>query len=210
MSPDRHEDIRMPCVCPACQKTLYSTAASRPQPSITRLAVLLFVSAGVLSAVVYFISMFVLRETITISETPIRDGWVMRTHLPTSLLALISAPIALVPGLLIGWFAGRMPKLRRLRCWNCGWTERYPTSAVWSTTTSSSPSSNESCATPFDSIVDEGDPWKDCAAWAYAEIRRGRLAEEVEQELIAEGWPRDEVETMVEKCRREARKRGMG
>jgi hypothetical protein len=58
-------------------------------------------------------------------------------------------------------------------------------------------------------IVDDVDPWKECTAWAYAEIRQGRLPEDVEADLVAQGWPQDDVAGMVERCRKEARqKRG--
>lgn len=194
----------MPYRCPACERTLYASAHSRPGPSSTLPARLLFVAAGVVVAVIYSVLFFMLREKLA-TRTPLGEDSELVHYPPTIFVSLITLPVALVPGLAIGWAAARIPRVRVIRCWNCGWSWTYPVTAIWAT-----PPSGISAGTSTaeeQPIVDDSDPWKDCRAWAYAEIRQGRTPEAVTGELVAQGWPRDDVEIMVEQCRREARDR---
>jgi hypothetical protein len=188
---------------------LYSTTVSRPHPTTTTPARFLFAVAGCVTAVVYFSVILYLRSAWSWRIGDIGDtGMVLVGHPPVLVLALIALPAALVPGLGFAWLARRFGKVRRLRCWNCKWSQSFPVNAVWSSEAAQpaqaqfTPAQSDS---PFDQIVNDADPWKECTDWAYAEIRRGRVPEDVEKELISQGWPKDDVEIMVEKCRREAR-----
>lgn len=196
--------LQIPYRCPACDRTLYSSAFSRPGPSSRLPARLLFVVAGLIAATTYLALTVVLREKLA-WRTPLNDEVELVHYPPTIGLSLITLPVALVPGLAIGWIATRFRKVRLVRCWNCGWRQKYPLSAVWAPEPAASGANVSRTGQP--SIVDDSDPWTECRAWAYAEIRTGRLPEDVTEELIAQGWPRDDVEIMVEKCRREARDR---
>lgn len=198
--------IRMPNCCPACNRTLYSSSHSRPGPSSTVPARLLFVVAGVVVAVIYCVLFFILREKLA-TRSPLSEDSELVQYPPTIFVSLISLPVALIPGLAIGWAAARIPRVRLIRCWNCGWSWSYPVTAIWA---SDPVGVVPTTITPQQQpIVDDSDPWKECRAWAYAEIRTGRSPEDVTEELVAQGWARDEVEGMVEQCRREARDRKM-
>jgi hypothetical protein len=197
--------IRMPYRCPACDRTLYSTSASRPGVSSTLTARLLFLAAGLVTAAIYFVLLIVLRETLA-TRTRLDNDLVLVHYPPTMLLTAITLPVALIPGLAIGWVAGRMPRVRVVRCWNCHWCQAFAPNAVWA----SEPAPPGGLIHSTDTgpaIVDDTDSWRECTAWAYGQIRSGRLPEEVTEELIAQGWPRDDVESMAERCRREARER---
>jgi len=199
--------IRMPYRCPACDKTLYSSAASRPGPSSTLRARLLYLTAGIVVAAIYLTLLIVLREKFSWT-TPLGNGWVLVQYPPVKLLSLVALPVALVPGVAIGWIASRIPRVRVVRCWSCRWSQRFPLNAVWASAPSE-PAAHRG-STGIQPIVDDSDPWEECKAWAYAEVRQGRLPEDVSEELIGQGWPRDDVEIMVEQCRREARDRRRG
>lgn len=194
----------MPYRCPACDRALYSSTFSRPGPSSTLPARLLFLAAGLTVATIYAVLFFMLREKLAM-RTPLSNDSELVHYPPTIFVSLIALPVALVPGLAIGWIAARIPRIRVIRCWNCGWSATYPVTAIWETV-SSAPNAKDS-STPQQPLIDDTDPWKDCRAWAYAEIRQGRLPEDVTEELVGQGWPRDDVETVVEQCRREARDR---
>jgi hypothetical protein len=126
---------RMPFLCPACQRTLYSTSASRPQPATTLLAIGLFAAGGAVASFVYLIVMLFLRDkfSMRIADIPNSNLTLYRTP-PTALLSVVALPIALVPGFAIGWLANRLPKVRRLRCWSCRWSARYPANSIWERT----------------------------------------------------------------------------
>lgn len=194
----------MPYRCPACDRTLYSSAHSRPQPRSTIRARLLVAAAGMVVAVIYSVLFLVLREKLA-TRTPLGEHAELVHYPPTIFVSLITLPVALVPGLVIGWVAARIPRIRVIRCWNCGWSWTYPLTAIWTTP----PSGITAGGTTAEQqpIVEDSDPWKECRAWAYAEIRTGRSPEEVTEDLVAQGWTRDDVEVMVEQCRREARDR---
>lgn len=196
--------IRMPYRCPACDRALYSSTFSRPGPISTLPARLLFLAGGLTVATIYAVLFFMLREKLAM-RTPLGDDSELVHYPPTIFVSLITLPVALVPGLAIGWIAARIPRIRVIRCWNCHWSATYPLTAIWETA-SSVPHANDS-STLQQPLVDDTDPWKDCRAWAYAEIRQGRLPKDVTDELVRQGWPRDDVETVVEQCRREARDR---
>lgn len=199
--------IRMPLECPGCQTTLYPTIGSRPKPSAARPATFLYIIAGTIAAATYYVGLVLLRDWLKRPIGPVfgDENMVLYYVPPTWLLSLVALPVGLVPGLAIGWVAARLPEVRRLQCWNCGWSATFPARALWA-----EPSPQRSATAPsnaFDVIVDDTDPWTACTAWAYGEIREGRLPEDVEADLVAQGWPPDDVAGMVERCRREARGR---
>lgn len=200
--------MRMPIACPDCHKAIYTTSGSRPAPTAPRRATLLYIVAGTVTALTYLVGLVVLREWLKEPVGPVLgDDDVVLYRVPSTwFLSVIALPVALVPGFFVGWVAARLPNVRRLRCWNCGWSATFPATAVWA-----EPAPQRSRAVSRETFVvvaDDADPWKECSAWAYAEIRQGRLPEDVEAELVAQGWPPDEVAVMVERCRKEARQRG--
>jgi hypothetical protein len=118
-----------------------------------------------------------------------------------------SLPVALVPGLALGWIAHRLPRVRRIRCWKCGWKQTYPGNAKFKIIPESAASHSATSSTSWPQIVENNDLVTRCWRWTYDEIRGGRSADEVAQELIEQGWPRDEIDWMVDKCRQEVRDR---
>ena len=122
--------VRMPLRCPACDRVLYSSAASRPELRSTLRARLLLLIAGTLVAAIYLVLLIALREKFS-WRTPLENGWVLVHYPPVWILSLVALPIALVPGIAIGWLAARMPKVRIVRCWKCRWTQVYPATAMW-------------------------------------------------------------------------------
>jgi hypothetical protein len=199
---------RIPHACPACHKTLFAAAASRPEPTNKPAAKGLYVAAATATVAIYAVVIMTLRELLKVPIGEIGDSGVVLYRMPpTWIIGLIALPIALVPGFAIGWMAARVRQELRVRCWNCGWAERFPVGMEWEQPRETKVSAS-SDAQAFEVIADDVDPWKECTAWAYAEIRGGRLPEDVEADLVAQGWPRDDVEGMVERCRREARGRG--
>lgn len=55
---------------------------------------------------------------------------------------------------------------------------------------------------PLEHIVDDVEAREEAAAWAYMEIKRGRLAEDVHADLVAKGWDYDDAEGLVEQARK--------
>jgi hypothetical protein len=127
--------IRMPYRCPACDRALYSSTFSRPGPSSTLPARLLFVAAGLAVATIYAVLFFWLREKLAV-RTPLGDDSEFVHYPPTIFVSLITLPVALVPGLAIGWIAARIPRIRVIQCWNCRWSATYPLTAIWETASS--------------------------------------------------------------------------
>ena len=197
--------IRMPYGCPACRKTLYSTSSSRPAAGATRRAKFLYVAAGTVTSLTYLVILVVLRELLKRPIGPVlgTDEVILYHVPPTWLLSVVALPVALIPGFAIGWVAARLSHVRQLRCWNCGWSAAFPAGAAWA----DPPPERTPASRPagFEVVADDANPWKECTAWAYAEIRQGRLPEDVEADLIAQGWPPDDVAGMIEQCRKEAR-----
>jgi hypothetical protein len=58
---------------------------------------------------------------------------------------------------------------------------------------------------PFDHIIDDEGPRKECADWAFGEIGGGRSPEEVAADLVANGWPEYDAEEICERARKETR-----
>jgi hypothetical protein len=202
-----NDPIRMPFACPDCQKSLYSVMSLRPPLRAPRRAIALYIVAGTVTSLTYLVLLLVLREWLKEPIGPVFGNKdIVLYHVPpTRLLSIVALPVALVPGLGIGWVASRLPNVRRLRCRTCGWSATFPAAAIWT-----DPPSERSRATlsqAFDVIVNDTNPWEECAVWALAEIREGRLPEDVEADLVAQGWPPDDVAGMVERCRKEARQR---
>jgi hypothetical protein len=122
--------VRMPHRCPACDRVLYSSAASRPELRSTLRARILLLIAGTLVAAVYLVLLVGLREKFS-WRSPLSDGWVLVHYPPVWILSIVALPIALVPGIAIGWLAARMPKVRIIRCWKCRWSQVFPANALW-------------------------------------------------------------------------------
>jgi hypothetical protein len=122
--------VRMPHRCPACDRVLYSSAASRPELRSTLRARFLLLIAGTLVAAVYLVLLVALREKFSWT-TSLGNGWVLVHYPPVWVLSIVALPIALVPGIVIGWLAARMPKVRIIRCWKCRWSQVFPATALW-------------------------------------------------------------------------------
>src|SRR5689334_11810880 len=60
---------RMPQACPDCHKTLYATSTSRPALRATRRATFLYILAGIVAALTFYVALVVLRELL---KRPIR------------------------------------------------------------------------------------------------------------------------------------------
>src|SRR5436309_1248687 len=58
---------------------------------------------------------------------------------------------------------------------------------------------------PLEHVVDDLTERRECEAYVYEAIAGGRAPEEVVEELVAEGWDRDDVEIMAEAARRATR-----
>lgn len=55
---------------------------------------------------------------------------------------------------------------------------------------------------PLDHVVDDVEAREEAHAWAYMEMKRGRLAEDVHADLVARGWEFDDAEGLVETARK--------
>jgi hypothetical protein len=56
-------------------------------------------------------------------------------------------------------------------------------------------------------IVDDLEPRREAAAWAYGELGEGREAEAVVADLLVQGWSQGDAEEIVEDARRQTRHR---
>jgi hypothetical protein len=196
---------RIPNHCPACNKTMYSSDRSRPNRAMSLGGGLLLGLAGIVAATTYLTITYSLRERFA-THTPIGNDLEIVHYPPTVMLSIFTLPVALVPGLVLGWLANRLPRVRRVRCWNCGWKRKFPGTAKFESTPA--PATVHDAAASSSSwpeIVDGRDPWTKCREWTYAEILGGRSADDVAQELTQQGWPPADVFWMVDKCRREVR-----
>ena len=199
------DSSRIPNRCPACDKVMYSSDRSKPNPAMSLGGGLLLGLAGTVAAIIYVTLTWYLRERFA-THTPIGNDLEMVIYPRTVVLSVITLPVSLVPGFVLGWIANRLPRVRRVRCWKCGWKQNFPGTAKFEAATEPAvkqPVTTSSASWP--EIVDGRDPWAKCRDWTYAEIRGGRSADDVGRELIEQGWPREEVDWLVDKCRREVR-----
>jgi hypothetical protein len=60
-------------------------------------------------------------------------------------------------------------------------------------------------ATPLDHIVDDTEELGDSREWIYRQFVDGRDADSILADLIAQGWPADDAEGLVEEQRRATR-----
>jgi hypothetical protein len=195
--------VEMPLACPRCSKVLYPVTKLRPQPKPCTAGRMMFILAGVAATVIEFVVASALREHLALREFG-AGGWEVVRYPPTLVVSMVALPVALVPGFVIGYFASRMPMVRRLRCKECRWSQKYPVGARWERSQESL-TTLAAEAVAANRIVNE--PWSEATVWAYSELREGRLSEDVAADLIEQGWPRDDVEIMVEAQRRAARVR---
>lgn len=89
---------------------------------------LLLVLAGIVAAATYLTSTYILRERFA-THSPIGNDLEIVHYPPTVMLSIFTLPVALLPGLILGWLANRLPRVRRVRCWNCGWKQKFPGTA---------------------------------------------------------------------------------
>lgn len=203
----------MPLDCPTCQRPLYPTARLRPQPRTGTAGRVLYVAGGLVAAAVTLSLAAYLRERWSHRMPIAGTEFDLIIYPPAKAVVLPSLPIGLLPGVLLGYLAHRLPRFRRLRCRGCGWRKDYPVDALWEAAEGTAKAANPQYLTDLvkpamPAIADDPpDAWKEACAWAWAELRGGRTPEEAEAELVAQGWPRDEVEVMVERTRKAVRGR---
>jgi hypothetical protein len=58
---------------------------------------------------------------------------------------------------------------------------------------------------PLAHIVDDTQARKQCIAWIYAQIISKRTPEEIEADLVGNGWNPDDVAIMVDEVRKDTR-----
>src|SRR5258706_12289322 len=111
-----------PRYCPACRAELYPIAHLRPQPGLPPVGKFPTLLAIVASSAICIAGMawYVVQ----------RDQWYESHTLGSSrprgsIAGIITLIPALIPGLILGWLAYRLPKSLRLRCPNCTWREQY-------------------------------------------------------------------------------------
>jgi hypothetical protein len=198
----------MPLACPSCNQALYAVVRLRPQPRAGRAARALYVAGGIAAAGITFVLAVLLRELWS-TRTPIPGTGLDLVRYPRTITVVMpSLPVGLLPGILLGCLASRFKRFRRLRCGACGWSKDYPVDALWEADGSSAvPAKPANLAEPAVIADDAPDAWQEACAWAWAELRAGRTPEEAEAELVSRGWPRDEVESMVERTRKAVRGR---
>jgi len=147
------------------------------------------------------------------------------------LMGMITLVPALVPGLILGWMAYRMPKSLKLRCPRCAWRERFqigndgqviarvgmpnaPSDAErrrWLEENRTFEQIDDAPPSPPAAPVGDFDVRRDDAArdevsaWVYGEIARGRTPEDVAAELVGNGWDADAAEGLAEQGRRRTR-----
>jgi hypothetical protein len=106
--------------CPACSTELYPIARLRPRAGLSPVAKLIL-SIGVAASSAIFIGGMiwgiVQRETY--------EGRIGQVRPSGKLMGMITLVPALVPGLIMGWIAYRLPKSLKLRCPRCTWRERF-------------------------------------------------------------------------------------
>jgi hypothetical protein len=105
---------KVPDNCPGCGKALCTHHLLRPAPKMQLKAWIVLLSGCVMGAVLFLGVVWYLRFEIGI---------------PTYLSTLISFPIALPSAFIMGWLAYRFPRVIRLRCRACCWSDvRYDSS----------------------------------------------------------------------------------
>jgi len=107
----RPSTLGYPDTCPVCDQVLYPLARLRPSPSMTILARLLLMAGIVVGLVTYLGGLLAIRSIF----------W-----LPMWLIVSLWFPIGLYPALWLGNMASRLPKVIRLDCRGCGWSEVIP------------------------------------------------------------------------------------
>ena len=112
MTPSR---TPIPIDCPRCRQTLYPLGTFRPGPKLSLPGRLLLALAGAVSASILLGGALYLREYAGESGVPMRG----------SVAGILLIVPALLPGLVLGWLAYKMPKVQTLRCRKCGWWERF-------------------------------------------------------------------------------------
>lgn len=100
----------IPDRCPGCGRDLYPLARLRPTPSFSAYAWLLVGAGSVVTVLVYWGGIILVRSLV----------WI-----PMWLLAFLWFPLALIPALGFGLLAHRFPKMLRMRCRRCGWKGRF-------------------------------------------------------------------------------------
>src|SRR5258708_6140498 len=98
----------IPKTCPVCGMDLYGSGAWRPELAMTRRAQALVGVAAIVTAAVFW------------------GGYLLVESLALRIPVLILCLPAVVPGLLIGKFAARLPLVIPLRCSKCRWRARIP------------------------------------------------------------------------------------
>jgi hypothetical protein len=194
---------RMPLLCPKCRKTLYSIARLRPEPRMDLTGGVLVLAGAIIGVVILLGSAIVLRQIFS-TETPLaRTNFVIIHYPPTLLVTLPVLPFAIIPGVLLGRIAMRRPKYRTLRCHSCGWSQKYPAEALWETEAAMPAARPTAAAAPveFQIVADDVNPWKEAVAWAWAEVRQRRTPEDVERDLVAQGWSHEDAERIVNQSR---------
>jgi len=199
---------------------LYPVARLRPQPKLSLLAKLLLTIGMVASSALFIGGMVwsIIRRELWAEEHPhvsVRPGG--------GLVGIVMLIPAMIPGLILGWIAYRLPKLLALKCSNCSWRERYKMTrtgaipaGITPTPLSDRPRETSDINRTFAQInsapplppapTESGyDTNADVSAWIYAEIAGGKSPEEVSEQLIQAGWETDIAEHLAEIGRRQTR-----
>jgi hypothetical protein len=213
--------------CPACSTELYPIARLRPRPGLSPVAKLLLAIGVMASSAIFIGGMawgIVQRERYEgrIDEDRPLSGRVM---------GFVMLFPALVPGLIMGWIAYRVPKSLKLRCPRCTWRERFQIgndgqviarvgmpnalsnadrrrrqeeNRVFDQIDTAPPAPPAAPGGEFD--VRRDDAARDeVNAWVYGELARGRMPEDVAAELVGSGWDADVAEGLAEQGRKRTR-----
>lgn len=212
--------------CPACSTELYPIARLRPRAGLSPVAKVILAIGVVASSAIFIGGMvwgIVQRETY--------DGRPGHIAPPGRVMGMLTLAPALVPGLIMGWIAYRMPKSLKLRCPKCTWRERFQIGndgqviARVGTPGASTEADRRwrldenrrfdqiDVAPPPPPAAPEGEfdlrpdeaARDEVTAWVYGEIARGRTPEEVAAELVGNGWDADVAEGLAEHGRKRTR-----
>lgn len=210
-----------PRYCPACRAELYPIARLRPQPGLPTLGKFLMLLAIATSSAIFIGGM----AWYVVQREQWHESHPRAATTPgggiTGIVTLIPA---LIPGLIFGWLAYRLPKSLRLRCPNCAWREQYrigrdgfviprrPGAAMQQRyAAAGEPDYNRlinqisDAPPPPPAHAADGASNADVAAWIYAELARSRSPEEVTADLIETGWDPETAEHLAEIGRRQTR-----
>jgi RNase P subunit RPR2 len=107
----------IPVTCPRCRKPLYPISTLRPKPRISLAGAVLVICGGAVAGAVFI-------GGTVFAYVRLRD-----TEMPE--LARLIGIALLVPAVLAGmplvWLGHRLPRVLRLRCRPCGWSESFRT-----------------------------------------------------------------------------------